>query len=49
MQTITQNMLAKLPEIDSLCEKIEKRRHIEKMLHNINAELKIAQKVRESE
>ena len=37
------------PEIDSLREKIEKRRHIEKMLRNINAELKIAQKVRESE
>ena len=39
----------KSPEIDSLREKIEKRRHIEKMLRNINAELKIAQKVRDSE
>ena len=39
----------KSPETEALREKIEKRRHIEKMLRNIDAELKIAQKVRETE
>ena len=39
----------KSPEIEALREKKEKRRHVAKMLCNIDAELKIAQKVRKSE
>lgn len=48
-KTVSKYVGKKSPETDALREKIERRRHIEKMLRNIDAELKIAQKVRETE